>query len=76
MTENRQTPKPHEPAEPMPEFFRDMMVDDLETLGVDVVEDEHSGSTHYAAKLRGDIYEANRAAEAAAIAVRLSAAAD
>lgn len=52
------------------EFFRDMAADDLETLGVEVVEGEHPGSTYYAAELRGDIEEANRAAEAAGIPVR------
>ncbi len=57
-------------------FFRRMAVDDLETLGVDVVEGEHPGSTYYAAELRGDIDEANRAAEAAGIPVRFVAARD
>ena len=56
------------------EFFRDMAADDLETLGIDVVEGEHPGSTYYAAELRGDIDEANRAAEAAGIPVRFVAA--
>jgi hypothetical protein len=51
-------------------FFRDMTADDLETLGVDLVEGEHPGSTYYAAELRGDIDEANRAAEAAGIPAR------
>lgn len=58
------------------EFFRDMASDELETLGVDIVEGEHPGSTYYAAELRGDIDEANRAAEAAGIAVRFVAAGD
>lgn len=58
------------------EFFRDMAADDLETLGVEVIEGEHPGSTHYAAELRGDIDEANRAAEAAGIPVRFVAAKD
>ena len=52
------------------EFFRDMAADDLKTLGVEVIEGEHPGSTYYAADLRGDIDEANRAAEAAGIPVR------
>jgi microcompartment protein CcmL/EutN len=47
-----------------------MTADDLETLGVDLVEGEHPGSTYYAAELRGDIDEANRAAEAAGIPAR------
>ena len=58
------------------EFFRDMAGDDLETLGVEVIEGEHPGSTYYAAELRGDIDEANRAAEAAGIPVRFVAATD
>jgi len=56
------------------EFFRDMAGDDLETLGVEVIEGEHPGSTYYAAELRGDIDEANHAAEAAGIPVRFVAA--
>ena len=56
------------------QFFRDMAADDLETLGIDVVEGEHPGSTYYAAELRGDIDEANRAAQAAGIPVRFVAA--
>jgi hypothetical protein len=51
-------------------FFRDMEGDDLDTLGVDVVEGMHPGSTYYAAELRGDIHEANRTAEEAGIPVR------
>ncbi len=58
------------------EFFRDMAADDLETLDVEVIEGEHPGSTYYAAELRGDIDEANRAAEAAGIPVRFVAAKD
>ena len=58
------------------EFFRDMAADDLETLGVDVIEGEHPGSTYYAAELRGDIDEANRAAEEVGIPVRFVAAKD
>jgi hypothetical protein len=57
-------------------FFRNMTFDDLETLGVDVVEGDHPGSTYYAAELRGDIDEANRAAIAAGIPVRFVAAKD
>ncbi len=57
-------------------FFRDMAGDELETLGVDIVEGEHPGSTYYAAELRGDIDKANRAAEAAGIPVRFVAARD
>lgn len=57
-------------------FFRDMSADKLETLGVEQIEGDRPGSTYYAAELRGDIDEANRAAEAAGIAVRFSAAKD
>ncbi len=57
-------------------FFLDMAGDDLETLGVEVILGEHPGSTYYAAELRGDIEEANRAAEAAGIPVRFVAAGD
>lgn len=52
------------------EFFRNMMPDELEALGVDVIEGEHPGSTYYAAKLRVDIDDANRAAEAAGLSIR------
>jgi hypothetical protein len=58
------------------EFFQAMSLNDLETLGVDVVEGEHPGSSYYAAELRIDIAEANRAAEAADIPVRFVAASD
>jgi hypothetical protein len=57
-------------------FFRDMASDQLKILGVKVVEGEHPGSTYYAAELRSSIEEANRAAEAAGIAVRFVAAKD
>ena len=52
------------------DFFRDMARDERRTLGVKAIEGEHPGSTYYAAELRGDIDEANRAAEAAGIPVR------
>lgn len=52
------------------EFFRDMSNDDLETLGIDIVEGDRPGSTYYAAELRGDLEAANRAAEVAGIPVR------
>lgn len=58
------------------EFFDMMAADDRETLGVEVVEGEHPGSSYYAAELRGDIDEANRAAKAAGIPVRFVAAKD
>lgn len=55
------------------QFFNSMSVDDLEKLGVEVVEGEHPGSTYYAAELLGDIEEANRVAEEAGIPVRFVA---
>lgn len=51
------------------EFFREMSADDVEKLGIEIVEGENPGSTYYAAELRGDIEDANRSAEAAGIAV-------
>lgn len=56
------------------EFFQSMDVDQLEALGIDVVEGEHPGSTYYAAELRNDIDQANRAAQQAGIPVRFVAA--
>ena len=56
------------------EYFQSMDADDLEILGVTVVEGEHPGSTYYAAELHGDIDEANRAAGEAGIPVRFVAA--
>ena len=53
-----------------------MAADDLETLGVDVIEGEHPGSTYYAAELRGDIDEANRAAKKIGLPVRFVATKD
>ncbi len=58
------------------EYFRDMTRDELKTLGVEVVEGEHPGSTYYAAELRKGIDEANRAAELGDIPVRFVATAD
>jgi hypothetical protein len=55
-------------------YFRDMDFKDLQTLGVSIVEGEHPGSTYYAAELRADIDEANRAAEIAGLPVRFVAA--
>lgn len=51
-------------------YFRSMDFNSLDTLGVVVVEGDHPGSTYYAAKLRCDIDEANKAAEAAGLPVR------
>ena len=56
------------------EFFQSMDVDQLDALGIDVVEGEHPGSTYYAAELRNDIDQANRAAQQAGIPVRFVAA--
>jgi len=55
-------------------YFSDMAEEDLEALGVDLIEGEHPGSSYYAAELSGDIEDANRAAEAAGIGVRFVAA--
>lgn len=55
------------------EFFESMGGDELETLGVDLIEGEHPGSSYHAAELSIDIDEANRAAAEAGIAVRFVA---
>lgn len=52
------------------QFFRDMATEDLEVLGVDIVEGEHPSSTYHAAELRGKIETANAAAASNGIAVR------
>lgn len=52
------------------EFFQNMDGDELDALGVTIVEGEHPGSTYYAAELTGDVEAANKAATAAGIAVR------
>ena len=52
------------------EFFNEMPVDDLEKLGVEIIEGECPGSTYYAAELRMDIVEANRIAKIEDIPVR------
>lgn len=52
------------------EFFRSMDARSVELLGVDIVEGDHPGSTYYAAELRGDIEDANRAAELAGLRIR------
>ena len=51
-------------------FFEDMSADDLKTIGVVVIEGEHTGSTYYAAEMRIDIEAANKAAAEAGIPVR------
>jgi hypothetical protein len=51
-------------------FFEEMDANDLDALGVEIVEGEHPGSTYYAAKLRGDLKAANRAAKKNDIPVR------
>lgn len=43
-------------------FFQGMKSDDLEALGVKIVEGEHPGSTYYAAELTGNLKSANLAA--------------
>jgi hypothetical protein len=50
-------------------FFGEMDPEEIGLLGVDIVEGEHPGSSYYAAELRGDIDQANRAAVAAGIPV-------
>lgn len=57
-------------------FFSDLAEEELEAIGVDMIEGEHPGSSYYAAELSGDIHEANRAAEAAGIRVRFVAVKD
>ena len=54
-------------------YFSSMAGDELESLGVVLVEGEHPGSTYYAAELTCGIDEANAAAESAGIAVRFVA---
>jgi hypothetical protein len=56
------------------EFFQLMDPDEVDTLGVSIVEGEHPGSSYYAAELLVDIDEANDAAPEAGIAVRFRAA--
>ncbi len=52
------------------EFFRELSAEEIETLGIDIVEGEYPGSTYYAAELRGNVDEANSAAELSGIPVR------
>lgn len=52
------------------EFFQNMDINALNTLGVKIVEGDHPGSTYYAAELTGDIDAANRIAADAGIPVR------
>ena len=53
------------------DFFQDLPEDVLDLLGVEVVEGEHPGSSYFAARLIGTVDEANRAAEAAEIRMRI-----
>ena len=52
------------------EFFHYMVSNDLDVIGVVIVEGEHPGSTYYAAELEIDVDAANKAAEDACIPVR------
>ncbi len=54
-------------------FFRDVTADQLKTLGDEVIEGDCPGITYYAAGLRGDIDNANRATEAPGVPVRFVA---
>jgi hypothetical protein len=56
------------------EFFLSMDRDQLEMLGVQVIEGDFPGSSYYAAELGVDISKANRAAKKAGIPVRFIAA--
>ena len=52
------------------EFFESMDGDELDLLGVEIIEGDHPGSTYYAAELRGDVDAANKVAIKAEIPVR------
>jgi hypothetical protein len=54
------------------QFFEEMDPSDLDALGVEIVEGEHPGSSYYAARLRGDLKAANRAAKKHDIPVRFA----
>lgn len=51
-------------------FFEEMDSNDLDALGVEIVEGENPSSTYYAARLKGDLKAANRAAKKHDIPVR------
>jgi len=53
-------------------YFENLSIDDLDLLGVEIVEGDHPGSTYYAAELRTDIRKANKAAKDADIPVHFS----
>jgi hypothetical protein len=52
------------------QFFESMPIDELDLLGVVIIEGDHPGSTYYAAELRQPIEDANAAAEAAGMPFR------
>ena len=58
------------------EFFQRMDEDDLDAIGVVIVEGEHPGSTYYAAELEVELDIANKAAAEASIPVRFNQADD
>lgn len=55
------------------EFFRSMDAEQVDLLGVDLVEGDRPGSSYYAAELRVDVDQGNRAAVAAGIPVWFNA---
>ena len=54
------------------EFFQRMDANDLDLIGVVIVEGEHPGSTYYAAELEVELDTANKAAAEAGIPVRFN----
>jgi len=52
------------------DYFREMDQESLELIGVEIVEGDRPFSDYCAAELRGDIEEANKAAEGAGLEVR------
>ncbi len=58
------------------EFFQRMDEDDLDAIGVVIVEGEHPGSTYYAAELEVELDIANKTAAEAGIPVRFNRADD
>jgi hypothetical protein len=56
------------------QFFQSFAPDELEELGVLVVEGEHPGSSYYAAELRVPVHRANKTAVSAGMPVRFRSA--
>lgn len=66
-------PSGWDPQEQVLRYFEKVDAQTLEALGVELIHGEHPGSTYYAARLKGDLHEANQRAVDLGVAIRFVA---